>query len=303
MITVSAQTLLHRWQRLLAKLLAQPSYLLILQLTAVLVVLHEIDTFPWSRAPERLLAMAMLFAPRLMRSKGAWITLSSLLVINNLWHWSLLVNHEYLTTYWVLACTLALYSSAPEKVLAWNGRLLIGLCFLVATIWKFLGGEYLDGSFLHLTFLLDSRLALGAYLLGGVEGDILQQNRLLFDTMQTTGNIAPQALQSSPRMAAMSLILSYWTIFIEAIVALSFLLPRPKRFVQLRYGILLLFIFTTYTVIPVLAFGALLLIMGLAQCMQDRSGWNGFYLGTLLLLPLWMPTPQFIFGLWSQFVL
>ena len=301
MISVQAGTLQHRWRRLLAKLLAQPSYLLILQLTAVLILLHEIETFAWMRIPERLLALAMLCAPRLMQSKGAWIALSSLLVVNNLWRWSLLVNHEYLTTYWVLACTLALYAPAPEKVLAWNARLLIGLCFALAAIWKFLAGEYIDGSFLHLTFLLDSRLALGAFLLGGLEADLLQQHRTLFDLLQTTGSVAPQALQSSPRMAVISLILSYWTIFIEAIAALSFLLPRPKILTRLRYAILLVFIFTTYTVIPVLAFGALLLIMGLAQCMQDCPYWNSFYLGTLLLLPVWMPLPQAVWGLWLGF--
>ena len=294
------RTLQHRWQCLLATLLDQPSYLLILQLTAVLIVLHEIDTFPWSRLPERLLALAMLFVPRLMRSKAAWIVLSTLLVINNFWLWSLLVNHEYLTTYWVLACTLALYAPTPEKIMAWNARLLIGLCFALATIWKFLGGEYLDGSFLHLTFLLDSRLAMGAMLMGGLDADTLQQNRTLFDTMQATGNIDPQILLSSPRMAMMSIILSYWTIAIEAIAALSFLLPRPKLLTRLRYWILLLFVFTTYTVIPVLAFGALLLIMGLALCIHERPQWSSFYLGTLLLLPLWMLTPQTIFSLWMM---
>lgn len=299
MTAAQARTLRHRWRHLLARLLAQPSHLLILQLTAVLIVLHEIETFPWMRAPERLLALVMLFSPRLMQSKWAWIILSGLLGINNFWRWSLLVNHEYLTTYWVLACTLALYAPAPEKVMAWNARLLIGLCFALAAIWKFLGGEYLDGSFLHLTFLLDPRMAMGAFLFGGVEGGVLQQNRTLLEAMQTTGSIGPQVLQSSPRMAAMSLLLSYWTIFIEAIAALSFLLPRPKILTRLRYWILLLFIFTTYTVIPVLAFGALLLIMGLAQCMQDHPRWNAFYLGTLLLLPLWMPLPQAIFSLWS----
>ena len=298
MIAAQIQTLSDRWRRLLAKLLAQPNDRLILQLTAVLIVLHEIDTFPWLRIPERLLALDMLVTPRLMQRKGAWIALSALLVLNNLWSWSLLVNHEYLTTYWVLACTLALYAPAPEKVMAWNGRLLIGLCFTLAAIWKILGGEYLDGSFLHLTFLLDARLAMGAFLFGGLEGDILHQNRQLFEAMQTTAGAAPQDLLSSPRMAAVSLVLSYWTILIEAIAALSFLLPRPKILARLRYGILLVFIFTTYTVIPVLAFAALLLIMGLAQCMQDRPGWNSFYLGTLLLSPLWMPLPQVIFGLW-----
>jgi len=285
----------QRWKSFLIELLARPSYLLILQLTAILIVLHEIDTFPWTRLPERGLALTMLFVPRLMRSKKAWVALSVLLVMNNLWHWAALVNHEYLTTYWVLVCTLSLYASKPNQVMAWNARLLIGLCFAFATIWKFLGGEYLDGSFLHFTFLSDIRLSMGATLIGGLDGE-LPHNRSLLETMQATGEINPQLLQTSPRMALMSVALSYWTIFIEAIAALSFLLPRPQFLSRARYGILLVFIFTTYTVIPVLAFGALLLIMGLAECLHNRPQWSGIYLGTLLLLPIWMPLPQLLFA-------
>lgn len=298
MIATQVQAVQHRWQQLLDWLLTQqPRYILILQLTAVLVLLHEIDQFAWIRIPERLLALAMLCSPSVNRSKSAWLALSALLLMNNLWHWFLLVNHEYLLTYWVLTCTVAIYAAAPGKVLAWNAKLLVGLCFAFATVWKFLGGEYLDGSFLHLTFLLDERLAAGAFLIGGLDEPILQQNRTLFDTIQSTGNINPQALQSSPRMALMSLILSYWTIFIEAITALAFLLPRPRQLAQLRYVLLLVFIFTTYLAIPVFAFGALLLIMGLASCMETRSQWSPIYLGTLLLLPLWMGLPQVLFSL------
>ena len=48
--------------------------------------------------------------------------------------------------YWSLACCLSLFCRDPDRLLAWNGRVLIGLTFLFATGWKIMGGEFLDGS-------------------------------------------------------------------------------------------------------------------------------------------------------------
>lgn len=287
----------QRWRWLLSGLLASPRYVLILRLTAILIVLHDIDVFHWTRLPERLLALAMLVSPRLLTYKPSWLVMSGLLVANNLWHWSVLVNHEYLVTYWVLACTLAVYAAAPLAVLAWNARLLIGLCFGFATLWKFLAGEYLDGSFMHLTLLLDPRLSMGATLLGGVEQDLLEHNRALFTTAQTYGFTEPLLLRSTPLMSVVSVLLSYWTILIEGVVALSFLLPRPKWLYRQRDWLLLIFVFTTYAVIPVLGFGALLLIMGLAQTRPQHDRLCRVYLSAALLVPVWMLLPQGVFHL------
>ncbi|ASC72745.1 hypothetical protein XM38_037040 [Halomicronema hongdechloris C2206] len=251
--------LIQRWQWGLHWLMAQPRHHLILQLTVLLVALHEINQFHWSRLPERLLAVAMLGRPAWLQSRWAWISLSALLVVNNTVYWFRLVNHEYLITYWVLACTLAIFAPKPRQVLAWNGRWLIGLCFAFAIAWKLIAGEYLDGSsFLHLTFLLDHRLAMGAVLLGGVPVETLTANRELFSLMQTTGYTDPIALTSNPLMSSVSLVLSYWTLSIEGLVALAFLSPWPARLWRQRDWWLILFIVTTYAVIPVFAFAAIL---------------------------------------------
>ena len=291
--------LVKQWNSWLSGLMQPPLYLLVLRLTTILLLLHGIDHWLWTMLPEKLLASAMLIYPKLIRNRWTWLGMSLCLVVNNLWHWSRLVNHEYIYTYWVLVCAIAVWSSTPEKILRWNARWLIGLCFLFATLWKFLGGEYLDGSFLHLTFLLDSRLAMGAVLFGGLDLTTLADNRQLFETMQASAAVMdPQQLATTPRMAAVSLVLSYWTILIEGLVAASFLLTVPRWLYQKRDWLLFIFVTTTYAVIPVLGFGALLMVMGLIQ--TKSSFIARLYLGLLILMPLWMPLPQAIFWLIQQ---
>ena len=289
-------TLFQRWSHWLDELLEPPVYLLVLRLTTILLLLHGIDHWLWTMLPEKLLATAMLLRPRLVRQRWVWLAMSLCLMVHNLWHWSNLVNHEYLYTYWVLVCTIAVWSRTPRQVLSWNARWIIGLCFFFATLWKFLGGEYLDGSFLHLTFLLDHRLAMGAVLFGGLDLTTLAENRQLFETMQTSAAVLEsQQLVTTPRMAAASLVLSYWTIFIEGLVAVSFLLTMPRWLSQNRDWVLMVFVITTYAVIPVLGFGALLMVMGLIQTKNSLIA--RIYLGLLILMPIWMPLPQVIFSI------
>lgn len=292
--------LIKQWNDWLSRLMQPPIYLLVLRLTTVLLLLHGIDHWVWTMLPEKLLALAMMVYPRLVGNRWVWLGMSVCLVVNNLWHWSRLVNHEYIYTYWVLVCAIAVWSGTPKQVLRWNARWLIGLCFLFATLWKFLGGEYLDGSFLHLTFLLDSRLAMGAVLFGGLDLATLAENRQFFEAMQASAAVLePQQLITTPRMAAASFLLSYWTILIEGLVAASFLLTVPRGLHQKRDWLLLVFVLTTYTVIPVLGFGALLMVMGLIQAKNNFI--SRIYLGLLILMPIWMPLPQGIFWVIQNF--
>ncbi|MEM9980159.1 MAG: hypothetical protein AAF808_21250, partial [Cyanobacteria bacterium P01_D01_bin.2] len=261
-------------------------------------LLHSIDDFMWTTLPVRLLAVAMLVLPRGIRSRWAWLGLATLLGGHTVRAWSALVNHDYVIAYWVGVCAISVWSKAPKHVFAWNARLLIGLCFLFATAWKLISGEYLDGSFLHLTFLLDARLEMGAALLGGMSLDALAANRALFDGLQTTAT--PAALETTTLLSIISVVLSYWTIFIEGLVAISFLAPGIKALYDNREWVLLVFIITTYSVIPVLGFGAILFIMGLAQCRQPHR--QRIYLTLLLWMPIWMPLPQGIFYVMGHFL-
>ena len=83
-----------------------------------------------------------------------------------------------------------------------------------------------------------------------------------------------------------ALLSSWWTLVIEGAVALVFLL----RFSKIRIPallpdlILIVFIATTYVFIPVIGFGYILTVMGLAACKSDRRKTRVVYLLLFALL-------------------
>lgn len=256
-----------------------------LRLTALLLLLYGSSDL-WLDLPLQALCGALLLSPFLLRSFGAWALVCVLFWGFNASDWQWIDNHKYLMSYWALVCALCLLSRRPGELLAHNARWLIGLAFLFATAWKLLAGQYLDGSFLHHTFLADGRLSAAARWMGGVAPELLAQNRLYED--QLALNPAPgfyAQFATTPLMRQVALISSWWTLLIEGLVALAFLVP-PRWgtgqgggfqrllgwFSATRDLWLLVFLMTTYLLLPVLGFAYLLAIMGFCQCAGPRTG-------------------------------
>jgi hypothetical protein len=243
------------------ELLTQPRYLLVLRLTALLLLLYGSSSITLD-VPLRIVCGLMLLSPALLTNQLVWLFICGIVWWVNAFDWLWIDNHKILMSYWCLVCTLGISAKDPNSVLSWNARLLIGLTFLFATGWKILAGEYWNGAFLHYTFLTDPRLEAIAIWIGRLNPDVLPQNRLL----ELTLKLIPQAAASATLMSSSSLQLftrvsSYWTLLIEASVAVAFLVPG----VRWRDLLLMLFIATTYFILPVLGFAYILIIMGLAQ--------------------------------------
>ena len=257
---------------LFRELLDQPRHSLVLRLTLLLLLLHGSTTLLLD-VPLRIACGVMLLSPSLLVNPVMWTIICGLVWWMNATVWLWIDNHKILITYWCLACALATSARDPDRVLAWNGRLLIGLTFLFATTWKVWAGEYWDGSFLEYTFLTDSRVAAIASAIGRIPPDALNQNRLFEfllgqapDTIGSVNLIASQQLQLFTRWA------SYWTLAIEALVASVFLVRDKQWLSRCRDWILMIFIATTYFLLPVLGFAYVLIIMGFAQCpLRSRS--------------------------------
>jgi len=162
----------------IAALLAQPRHHLVLRLTLLLLLLHGASTI-YLDVPLRVLCCLMLLVPALLGNQMIWTLICGLVWLMNATDWLWLDNHKILISYWCLVCALSVSAKKTDQVLAWNGRVLIGLTFLFATFWKVAGGEYWDGSFLHYTFLTDGRVAAIASFIGGLSPDTLIQNQLL----------------------------------------------------------------------------------------------------------------------------
>lgn len=269
-------------------LLDAPGHLMALRMTALLFLLYGSSDL-WLDIPLQMVCGALLLSPYLLRQPAAWATVCVLLWGFNLADWAWIDNHKYLMSYWALVCVLALISPRPGEVLAHNARWLIGLAFAFALLWKLLAGQYLDGSFLHYTFLGDERLSFASRWLGGLSVDQLAHNRAVEAELADHPALgAAVAFHTTALMRQTALISSYWTLFIEGTVAFAFLLPSrlatefheksttgPRRllgwFSATRDLWLLGFLLTTYLLLPVLGFAYLLAVMGFCQVVNARN--------------------------------
>jgi len=248
------------------ELLNQPTDILVLRFTILLLLFYGSSSILLD-VPLRIVCSLMLLLPILQTNQIMWVIICALVWLINAIDWFALDNHKILIGYWCLVCALAVSSKLTEQVLACNGKMLIGLTFLFATAWKIISGEYLDGSFLHYTFLSDQRVEYMASFVGRISPDILLQNRMLENLLR----YLPQTLKSitvtsTPQLQLFTLAASYWTLIIESAVAFAFLSGQ-----KLRDWILIIFIATTYFLLPVLGFAYILMIMGFAQCPPQKN--------------------------------
>jgi hypothetical protein len=226
----------------------------------------------WLRPVFIAVAALGLLSPRALRSPALWIALTLLAVARIASSWPVNDNHAYLLAYWCLAAALATLAGEGACILARNGRMLIGLAFLFATLWKLvLSPDFRDGGFFRVTLVDDPRFeaftrlaaGLGEYELLGLRDLVREHNDGVFVPWE--GMPEPP-----PRLFAVADALTAATLAFEAALAVSFLAPLTWRIARARDALLALFCATTYALAPVAGFGWLLLSMGVAQCEPER---------------------------------
>ena len=128
---------------------------LALRLTLLDLLLRPIGD--WFFRPVLLvLATLGVVLPGQLRRPLLWIVLAVLTMLRVILNWPMADNHAYLLSYWCLAVAVALVSHDPRSCLALNARLLVGLAFACATLWKVvLSPDYLDGRFFRVLLLTD----------------------------------------------------------------------------------------------------------------------------------------------------
>ena len=244
-----------------------------LRLTAIELLLRPLG--PWVARPLALgiAALALLF-PRVLRSPATWLALAVLVAGSIVVEWPLPDNHLYLLAYWCLAAGLALGATNPGVTLARSGRLLLGLAFAFAVLWKgLLSPDYVDGRFFRVTLLTDERFADAVAVVGGIDRAALEANREALrplpggaEPLEAPDLVEPAAFR---RFAAA---LTWGGLVVEALLAALCLAPSVGWVPRARHAVLLAFCVLTYAVAPVAGFGWLLLAMGVALC-GDRDVW------------------------------
>lgn len=220
------------------------------------------------------LASAAVIDRRLLRSAAYWFAILALYVVGVSRVALLIDNHEWLLGYWVFALGISRVGTAPLGSLATSARLLIGLAFAFATLWKVATPDYVSGNAFHSFLLFDTRFVGVGPALSDLTLSAVTENYRVFELVRATADSDVSfPVSDAIGVRRIALFMTWWTVAIEGIVAICFLTPPQGMLGQARHVVLLTFLFTTYVLAPVQGFGWLLIAMGLAEAPLDRHRW------------------------------
>lgn len=272
---------------------------IILKMMLIVLLLRAGNTW-YLELPITLLCMVAILQPMVLQNYNFWFVITVVLAAGNYQDWYSIDNHKYLITYTCLAIYLSLLTPTPERTFAHNARYLIGLCFLLATLWKVISPDYLDSSFFHYKLLTDSRFQNAAEFFSGYTSGMFLDNKatitalLRFNSVQQTIQLYDTLL-----IHYLAQCLTWWTILIEGVVAAAFLCPTQHRFSAWRHPLLLSFLFTTYTIAPVIGFGWVLAVLGAAQA-TDAKHLRFIYLTAFFIILIYSaPWSLLSYNIWG----
>ncbi len=270
----------------------------------LLLLLFYIDDVWYLEQPIRVLCFLGLFFKKARLNIEFWVAIVSIFAASNLIHWYLIDNHMYLMLYWVLTLLISriifAISQSQESsldILAFNGRWLLVCCMSLAVFWKLFQADYTDGSFFEFTLITDERFKNFASKIGHVDISKLSYNGYVEQNIFMLKELK-HVLSSSLQIEKLAKALTWWTIGIEATIAILFLIPdhpSKRRFTMLKHWSLIFFILSTYLIAPVFGFAWLLILMGLACLPQGYGHMRLAYVITLLMTQLYrMPFGDYI---------
>jgi hypothetical protein len=231
--------------------------------------------------------VGLLLVPVLGRDVRFWGVLLGLAAVGTLRQpWLDLDNHHVLQLYWFAGLTLACLAEDVAGTLQRIARLLVGLAFVYATAWKLLVPDFADGTFLTYLLSVEPTVEAAAIAVGWQEPGVVASNRAALAAGQGDPTVPPEVvtLRVAPGTERAARSLTWLTIAIEAAVAVTFLVPLPRRWAWLRDLTLVLFVASAYVLLPVVTFGVLLAAMGLAQSSLPEPRATALYLAVALLI-------------------
>lgn len=167
-------------------------------------------------------------------------------------------NHHYLEGYWCLSLALALGRPDLNEALTSSATLLIGVVFLLASVWKIVSPSFRTGGFFLYSMFFDKRFLPISVWAGGLSTAVQEDHRRARALAHQGVAFAPAPVPQ--RLRALAVGLTWWTILIEMSVAIVFLFPTPFTD-GARVAVLVVFCITTYVLVPVPAFGHILVLL------------------------------------------
>ena len=201
-------------------------------------------------------------------------------------------NHNHIYAYVTIIISLTFFINSKAQHLNFlkiQAKYIIGLCFLFAVIGKFLAPEFLDGSFFDFTNTARFQFFGFSSIVGGIDKGLLQENHNNLYALLATNNTSNFfILNEADKMKNISLFLTYWTILIESLIAISFCLPSRFLLTKYRNVFLLIFIVSTYPIATVVEFGVIVTLLGFIQSLKNNSfgRYSWVYLVIFFILPI-----------------
>ncbi|MFN0214185.1 MAG: hypothetical protein ACKVT2_08010 [Saprospiraceae bacterium] len=233
-----------------------------------------------------LCVMGLIFHT-IRHSAYFWFALVCFMAAGIYFSWEVSDNHKYAICYWCLSIFFIKWMKAGEAELRTSARLLLGFIFAFAVGWKLASPDFMNGDFFQYNFLFDKRFSGKFELIGLLDPQILEKDLIAQKALINYGsNLSTVNILKPEGWQTMAVALAWWTIFLEGLIALCFLLPERIRLAGMGDYLLMIFIASTYVVAPVIGFGWLLITMGVIGCKPERRKTRFLYLAVLLLLLL-----------------
>jgi hypothetical protein len=180
-------------------------------------------------------------------------------------------DHVPLFSVWLVGLAVSLAHRGRDFVdhASWHARVLVGVAFAAAVGWKLFFGSYVNGVTLWLFIAVDSRFSPLAAALGLSQDDLEQTRAGLSDLLD--GSTESVLLDASPTVVALITATAVLTLALEAVIALSHLVPDGNRIASLRLPSVVLFGVVTYAVVPVVPFAGLLALLTMTTARWRRS--------------------------------
>ncbi len=193
--------------------------------------------------PIYALATLGLVVPRWGADPRLWLLLTALLTTSVAINWFPLDNHQFLFVYIALLLFIVHHVESPSRqktILAEGSRLLLGAVMALAVLWKVLTPDYLDGRFFHFTILVHEALQTIPTTAGDLATDVAATNQeqlqWLHHSYLSTDRVTEVHLEGTATTAWLAQVLTWWTIGIEALIALLFLWPARFGDMAPRYS-------------------------------------------------------------------
>jgi hypothetical protein len=253
----------------------------------------------------RIACFLILVLPDYHRLAKLWFFVFVLQFLTCIDAYTTLDNHKWLFAYWSFTLFMASLLDMSEQgdYLARMGRLLIGVCMLLAVSYKaFISPDFVNGSFFEFTLMTDKRFGSVAHLFCDAFPSLAEVNERAI--AQARSQLSPLVAQvdfqltSNYLLRRAATVMTWWTLFIETSIGLLFLLPYGGRY--LKHILLLVFIVTTYPIAPVIGFASILALMALAHLGNGPIWLRTCYFALIVIFPFFKFTSQFFISHTSQ---